>query len=119
MRESIRTERDKRAIAMITNGLSHLDRSVSQLSLPEIALFLRLEVGQGNAEAQYNYGICLCDGRGVSVNHIEASRYFKLSADQFDYGICLRDGRGVSVNHIEAARYFKLSADQGHPDAPL
>ena len=32
---------------------------------------------------------------------------------QFMYGLCLEEGRGVRQNYEEAARYFKLAADRG------
>jgi TPR repeat protein len=36
---------------------------------------------------------------------------------QYDYGLCLQNGRGVATNLPEAARYFKMSADHGDADA--
>jgi TPR repeat protein len=33
---------------------------------------------------------------------------------QYEYGLCLRDGNGVEKDPSGAASYFKLAADQGH-----
>ena len=74
---------------------------------------------KGDAEAQFNYGLYLENGYGVSVDLASAARYYKLAADQghakarFNYGNCLRTGSGVSVDLSSAARYYKLAADQG------
>ena len=71
-------------------------------------------MARGDADAQFNYGVCLLNGRGVRQNYEEAARYFKLSADQgnadgqFAYGICLKKGLGVRRDRQEAKRYFKL-----------
>jgi TPR repeat protein len=52
------------------------------------------------------------------MNRVEASKYFKLAADQgvmdvqHHYAIRLLVGDGVSVNHAEAAQYFRFAADQ-------
>ena len=80
---------------------------------------IKLGADQGDAEAQFNYGLCLHYGSGVSVDVVSAARYFKLAADQghveaqFNYGCCLDAGSGVSVDVVSAARYYKLAADQG------
>jgi TPR repeat protein len=36
---------------------------------------------------------------------------------QYPYGVCLLNGSGVSMNQREASKYFKLAADQGFPNA--
>ena len=36
---------------------------------------------------------------------------------QYDYGVCLFQGKGVSQNFEEAARCLKMSAAQGNADA--
>ena len=62
---------------------------------------------QGNATAQFIYGVLLTKGDGVPRNLSEAARYYKMSADQgnaeaqFHYGTCLANGEGVSRNLFE------------------
>jgi TPR repeat protein len=86
----------------------------------ETARSLKFSADQGNADAQYRYGVCLREGIGISRDLQGAARYFKLSADQGNadgqwlYGLSLRDGSGISRDLQGAARYFKLSADQGN-----
>jgi TPR repeat protein len=46
------------------------------------AHFLKLAADQGDADAQNNYGFCLQNGKGVSIDMKEAAHYFKLAADQ-------------------------------------
>ncbi len=36
---------------------------------------------------------------------------------QFQYGICLRDGKGVPQNQQEATEWFRKAANSGHPEA--
>jgi hypothetical protein len=85
--------------------------------------YFKLSVDQGQAEAQFGYGIILSHGNGISVNKFLAVHYFKLSADQgqavaqFNFGVMLFHGDGISVNKSLAAHYFKLSADQGQAEA--
>jgi TPR repeat protein len=87
------------------------------------AKYYKLAADQNHARAQFNYGICLANGRGVSVDLIGAAKYYKLAADQnhalaqCNYGVCLANGRGVSVDVIGAAKYYKLAADQNHAGA--
>jgi TPR repeat protein len=35
-----------------------------------------------------------------------------IAAAQYDYGVCLQNGRGVSIDLVAAAKYLKLAADQ-------
>jgi TPR repeat protein len=52
----------------------------------------------------------------------EATKYYKLSADQnhadgqFNDVFCLKCKKGVSIDLNEAAQHYKLSADQVHAD---
>jgi TPR repeat protein len=81
-----------------------------------------LSTDQGDASGQFAYGACLEHGRGISLDLVEAGRYYKLSADQGDasgqyaYGLCLELGIGIGIDVSKAARYFKLSGDG---DCPL
>jgi hypothetical protein len=83
------------------------------------AHYFKLSADQGDAAAQFNYGVMLFWGDGISMNKSLAAHYFKLSADQgiaaaqFNYGFMLSRGDGISMNKSLAVHYFKLSADQG------
>jgi TPR repeat protein len=47
---------------------------------------LKQQADQGDAIAQWQYGLCLYDGKGVSIDMRNAAHYFKLSNDQGDAG---------------------------------
>jgi TPR repeat protein len=86
------------------------------------AHFIKLAADQGIAQAQFNYGCCLNQGEGVSIDFRAAAHYFKLAADQgiaeaqFNYGACLILDP-IQQDYIVAAEYLRLAADQGHiPD---
>lgn len=81
--------------------------------------YYKMAADQGHAAAQYNCGISLVNGEGISENKIEAFRYFQLAANQgyvdaqHSCGVMLYNGEGIDVNLPEAFRYFKMVADQG------
>lgn len=78
---------------------------------------------KNNRYAQYNLGVTLAKGRGVTADMKEAAVYLKLSADQgffmaqYNYAIILLAGDGIPKDPVEAIRYLKLSADQSYADA--
>ena len=92
-------------------------------SAKETARSYKRAADEGVAEAQFNYGLCLKNGKGVSRNLKEAARYFLMAADQeharaqFNYGVCLENGQGVARDMDEAALYYKMAADKGVPQA--
>lgn len=77
----------------------------------------------GDSDAQVCFGFILYKGLGVSVDYLEAYRYFQQSADQGNlYGLlylghCHKYGRGVPTNREEADRYYELAANGGLEDA--
>jgi TPR repeat protein len=70
------------------------------------------------ANALFNCGLPIFHGLDVSINCLEAAKYFKLAADQNravaqNHSVhCLQDGIDVPINISEGARYLKLAADQ-------
>jgi TPR repeat protein len=80
-------------------------------------------VENGDATAQYLFGMCLTLGRGVEKNLGLAARYLHAAADkghalaQHTYGTCLRNGYGVTQNLQEADHYTQLAVDGGNPEA--
>ena len=75
--------------------------------------------GRHTPVAQFNLGYMYDNGEGVTKNHTEAGKWFRLAADQgdaqaqFNLGYMYRTGKGVAYNHVEAEHWFKLAADQG------
>ena len=78
-----------------------------------------LTAEQGNADSQFNLGLCYKLGRGVEKNDAEAVRWFRLAAErggalaQCNLGFGYYLGEGVEKNEIEAVRWFGLAAAQG------
>jgi TPR repeat protein len=80
---------------------------------------------EGDAAAQFKYGLLLEKGAGIAKDTSLAAHYYKLSADQgyadaqFHYGLLLFRGDGIEKDKSLGAHYYKLSADQGYADAQL
>lgn len=84
---------------------------------------LKAAADQGDAQAQFDFAMCLYTGEGVAQDMVEGAHYFKLAADQGLVGAqlllasCLQNGDGISIDLMEAARYLKMAADQGDAQA--
>jgi TPR repeat protein len=87
------------------------------------AKYYKLAADQHDAQAQFNYAVCLTHGEGVHLDLINAAKYYKLAADQhipqaqFNYAVCLTHGNGVNIDLVNAAKYYKLAADQNYAPA--
>jgi TPR repeat protein len=78
---------------------------------------------QGDAAAQYNFGLMYENGNGVLQDYAEAVRWYRLAAEQGNawaqtylggmYGL----GKGVLQDHAEAVRWYRLAAEQGNARA--
>src|SRR3974390_871958 len=70
-------------------------------------------------EAQYRLGMHYYFGKGVPQNYEEATKWFRLAADQgldraqFELGTAYEDGRGVPQSYADAEKWFRLAAGQG------
>jgi TPR repeat protein len=69
----------------------------------------------GVTQAQYNSGLLLYHGEGVTANKSRAARSFKLSAEegygqaQYNYGLSLCQSEGTAMNKSHAGMHFKFS----------
>jgi TPR repeat protein len=91
----------------------------------EVARYYRLAAEQGYSSAQYSYGCCLQDGRGIVKNAEEDPKYYKMVIAQAKAEVAtgtklpadLKDSTGqVSLlqNSIDVpgdGTYYRLSAD--------
>jgi hypothetical protein len=88
------------------------------MNVIEAAKYYKLAADQNHARAQFNYGSCLAQGKGVPVDLIGAATYFKLAADQnhaqaqFSYGFCLEHALGVERNASMCFEFYQESARQ-------
>ncbi|MBR3410174.1 MAG: sel1 repeat family protein [Candidatus Methanomethylophilaceae archaeon] len=68
-------------------------------SYDEAARWFRAAAEQGNADAQYMFGLCYESGWGVDKSYDEAARWFRAAAEQghaccqFKLGTCYESGR--------------------------
>jgi TPR repeat protein len=78
---------------------------------------------QGNANAQFNLGLCYSDGDGVDKDQVEAVKWYRKAAEQgfadaqFNLGVCYSDGEGVIKDAGEAVKWYRKAAEQGHASA--
>ena len=79
----------------------------------------RAAAERGNAEAQYNLGLCYEKGDGVEENYYQAVYWYKKAAErgyidaQFNLGVCYDYGKGVEQDYVQAAYWYKKAAEQG------
>jgi TPR repeat protein len=84
--------------------------------------YIRKAADQGRAGAQYNFAVCLAEGRGVPIDLTGAAKYSKLAADQNDstaqaqYGKCLEFGIGLMLNPVLATEFYRQSVSLDDPD---
>lgn len=81
------------------------------------------EIETNDAAALYNLGVSYLQGKDVTKDDNEATKYFQQAAEnghpgaQFALGNCYLQGRGIAVDKDSAAFWFQKAADQGHPGA--
>ncbi|MBX9912079.1 MAG: protein kinase [Beijerinckiaceae bacterium] len=74
----------------------------------------------GHAEAQFNLGVVLREGKGVPKDLGEAAAWFKKAADQgfagaqYQLGLFYDEGLGgILQDDARAAKFYRLAAEQG------
>ena len=80
----------------------------------------------GDAQAQYNLGVCYDQGQGVAQDHAEAVKLYREAADQGfaeaqnELGLCYfwtGEGLGVARGFVEAVKWYREAANQGYAEA--
>lgn len=101
--------------------VSHFD----QPNYQESCLYYEMAANRGNVNAMNNFGLCLYNGKGCSVNMKEACKFFKMAADHdlvrgfYNYGLMNDKGYGTDVNKKTAFDYYKKAADKNYRDGAL
>ena len=78
---------------------------------------------QGDADAQYNFGVMYERGEGIAKDEAEAVRWYTQAAAQgnadaqYNLGIMYSQGRGVAKDEAEAVRWYRKAAAQGDAGA--
>jgi len=78
---------------------------------------------RGEADAQNFLGVMYDTGQGLTLDHLEAARWYRRAAEQGDadaqYNLATlyESGDGVARDEAEAAYWYRDAAEQGHDDA--
>ena len=78
---------------------------------------------QGVARAQYNLGVLLYQGRGVSKDHAEAVHWYTKAAEQgylnamYNLGFMHEHGLGCEKDFEAAVQQYRQAAEQGEADS--
>ena len=89
---------------------------------PEVKWY-RKGADQGDAQAQFNLGVCYSYGLGVAKDHVEAAKWYRKAAEQgkasaqFGFGGCYAEGECVAQDLDEAAKWYRKAAEQGYDGA--
>ena len=80
-------------------------------------------IDKGDAEVQFNLGVCYEFGRGVEKDEVKAFEWYKKAAEwgyakaQFKLGICYEFGKGVERDERKAFEWYKEAVEQGDVEA--
>ena len=83
---------------------------------------LRKAAEQGNADAQYDFGVLYADGEGVPSDSAEAAKWYRKAAEQghawaqYRLGVMYRYGRGVPQDYVAAYAWYIVAAASGDDD---
>jgi TPR repeat protein len=84
---------------------------------------LRARALLGQAQAQFDLGVCYRFGQGVPKNKAEAVKWYRRAAEQgyakaqYNLGVSYDFGTGVPRDHGQAAKWYRKAAMQGHAKA--
>ena len=84
----------------------------------QLVKLYRKAAEQGNADAQYNLGLCYAKGVGVTKDLTEAVKLFRQAAEQedakaqYNLGRCYARGYGINKDSAEAFKWFRKAAEQ-------
>lgn len=77
----------------------------------------------GDAEAQFNLGVCYYKGQGVGQDYVQIVYWWRKAAEQgdveaqFKLGLLYVKGEGVEMDIIQAMFWLEKAAGQGHKAA--
>lgn len=81
------------------------------------------KAAKGDAIAQYQVGLAYYDGQGTSRDLLQATIWWKKSADQgnidaiYNLGVCYANGQGVEQDDAKALEFFHKAAQHNIPEA--
>ncbi len=86
---------------------------------------IRTKAETGDAEAQYNLGVCYATRRGVAKDEVEAVKWYRKAAEQnyakaqCNLGGCYATGQGVVKDEVEAVKWWRKAAEQDNAEAQM
>ena len=110
-------------VCTICVALGGCASSLNTKAHKEDAVEFRKAADQGNAEAQYDLGLCYEVGSGVPEDEVEAVKWYRKAAEQghaeaqTDLGRCYNYGRGVKEDAVEAVKWYRKAAKQRNTTA--
>ncbi len=96
------------------------DASNAAPSSSKLSSKWRAAAEKGEPWAAFNLGLAYHLGREVTLNAVEAVKWYRVAADQgyapaqANLGYCCDTGFGLSIDHAEAVRWYQMAAVQGH-----
>jgi len=85
---------------------------------------LRRKAEEGDALAACDLGWCYFNGRDITRDYNEASRWFRKAVDgasvqreQNNLGWCYYRNKGIEPNYAEPEKWFRQEAEKGNADA--
>ena len=96
-------------LTLIGNSIADIDKKIAEY---------KKDAEAGDANAQFNLGVCYEKGTGVAIDKREAFKWYKCAAEagdsiaQFNLGVMYRVGEGIAVNNSEAFKWCKLAAEK-------
>ena len=108
---------------MVMVGGLILQNPQDAASFPEAVDLFRRAATQGNADAEYNLGVCLRRGLGVAVDNNAAEHFYRSAAQrnhvsaQLALGDLIAQSATSDVQWLEAARWYRLAAESGNAPA--
>ncbi len=84
---------------------------------------IQKKANAGDAEAQYNLGMCYANGVGIARDEAEAVKWYAKSAEQGlanaqnNLSVCYAKGDGVARDDAAAVKWFRLATEQGDAKA--
>lgn len=107
----------KRVIPIIIFCLSAIQMALAQVTYsPE----LLQKAKDGDAEAQFNLGLCYNNAIGIQQDYKEAITWYKKAAKQNygkafrNIGICYLNGTGVEKDEKEGIKWINKAIEKGH-----
>ena len=91
----------------------------NQKNYTEAVKFFIQAAEQGNADAQFNLGVCYEKGYGVPQDYNKAVEWYRKAAEQghaiaqCSLGYCYDEGYGVPQDYNKAVEWYRKAAEQG------